>query len=863
MYRASLRNVLAHKGRLVMTMLAVLLGTAFVAGTLVFSDSVGQSFKDSMSNSYSGVSVRAIDQAVEPNHGPKGRFTHPTPLTDAIVAKVKALPGASDVRGTLTGFAGLADPHGDLIGRAGDTRGGNWVPDDSGKDWRYPMVSGAGPSGPDSVAIDQKTAADRHFKVGDTVRLAVTGPVRQMRVSGIFHTDDPQVRSGGSLVLFDTPTAQSLYDEPGKYGAIDAATRPGVTEAQLLAQIKKAVPDDSNIKVETVTQMKDDDANIIATATTGLKVVLLSFAAIALFVGVFLISNTFTMLIAQRTRELALLRALGAGRRQVRRSVLLEAFLIGASASAAGLVTGIGIGFLMQSVMAAMGTMVMTGSLVVSPTTVVVTLLTGTLVTVLSALLPSRRASRVAPVAAMNGGDIPATQKSLIVRNTIGWLTTVGGVAAIVGGSAGHGGNARHLVMLGAVATMVGVFILTPLLSRPVIGAIGPLYARLFGVSGKLARRNAVRNPRRTAATASALTVGIALISMLTTVGVSASTAVDKQVSNGMKADYEVTATLGQSLSPTLLPAITKAPGVAAVSAVDSQPVTLPQPKSDPKLPKVPDLPFQINGVDTSVISQLLTPQMVSGSASALAAGQWLVEQAQATRSGWTVGSKVDVTFPDGFKTRLTVGGIFQTSQVEGQSLLSEAVLKPHAPQPSYNGILVKGVDGASAGLRQALKDATGDNPLILVETRKDLQNDFNYRFTLMLEIMYGLLGMAVVIAILGVVNTLAMSVFERRREIGVLRAVGLDRTGVRRMIRLESVVIAAFGAVLGVAIGLLLAWAVVRMFVETLGDLTTVVPYGRLAMYVASAAVVGLVAAIWPARSATRTGVLEGISAG
>ncbi|MFC1412920.1 ABC transporter permease [Streptacidiphilus sp. N1-12] len=846
MYRTALRNVIAHKGRLLMTMLAVLLGTAFVAGTMVFSDSVGQAFKDSVSSDYAKVSVEVRDDGSGLYGSAAGNTSKEKPLTEQLRQRIAALPGTAAAAGTVTGFAGLSDPGGNLIGSQGDTHGSNWQPGDDGQDARYPMLQGAGPTDAQGIAVDRKTAADNGFKVGDTVRLAVNGPVMQVKVTGIFGTDDPQVKAGGSLVLFDNATAQRTYLKPGQYNSIEVQAKPGVSQAQLRDQVLPLVPHSGNVVVKTGVQLTADETAQVTSSMSGLRTALLAFAAIALFVGIFLITNTFTMLIAQRTRELALMRALGASRRQITNSVLLEALFVGVVASVGGLAAGIGIGALLKSLMSGSG--VPQGGLVLSGTTVVATLLTGVVVTVLAALLPSLRASRVAPVTAMSSNDQPATQKSLVVRNSIGAAFFGLGLASVLYGASLGGSSGRLPVGLGAGLILIGVFVLTPLLSRPVIALVGPLLRRLFGTPGKLAQQNAVRNPRRTAATASALTIGLTLISALTVIGASVSQAVDKQVTQNMKADYDVSVMLGQPVSPALVPKIAATPGVAASSVIDSQYVGFG------------GRSHSVSGVDAASFDQLIAPVMLSGATSSLQQGAMLVDREVAASHGWTVGSAVPVTYPDSKAGTVRIGGIYQVSDMLGPVLMSESVLAPHTTAPYYSDVLVKGTNGASATLQQALKDSTGRNPLVTVKTQQEIRDQFNSLISTMLNIMYGLLGMAVVIAILGVINTLAMSVFERKREIGMLRAIGLDRYAVKRMVRLESVVIAAFGAVMGVAIGCFLAWSAVQLLKSSLVGLTTAPPYGQLGGYVLGAALIGLLAAMWPARRASKLDILGSI---
>ncbi|WP_042403514.1 ABC transporter permease [Streptacidiphilus carbonis] len=847
MYRTALRNVLAHKGRLLMTMLAVLLGTAFVAGTMVFSDSVGQAFKNSQSASFDNISVQVHNSAAGSETKASDNNSSALPLTDATVKRIAALPGTQSARGTVTGFAGLSDPQGNLIGGRGNTQGSNWVAGPDGRDSSYPMVQGAGPTDSHQIAVDQRTAQKNGFKVGDTVRLAVDGPVEQMTVTGIFTTVDPQVKAGGSLVLFDTATAQHFYLKPGQFTTIQAVARPGTSQQQLLDQVLPVIPHSGNITAKTGVQLSADSLAQVEAATSGMRTALLAFAGIALFVGIFLISNTFTMLIAQRTRELALMRAIGASRRQITNSVLLEALFVGVFASLGGLLAGIGIGAGLKALFGSGGDLP-SGGLVLSATTVVATLVTGVVVTVVAALLPSIRASRVAPVAAMRSNDQPATQKSLVVRNSIGAAFFGTGLAAVLYGAHLGGSDGRLPVGAGAGLILIGAFVLTPLLSRPLIALVGPLFARLYGVSGKLAKQNALRNPRRTAATASALTIGLTLISALTVIGASVTDAVTKEVTSGMTADYAISMTLGDPISPTLLPGIKGTAGVTAASVLDAQYV-----KADGR-------ELSVSGFDAASFSQLAAPAMVGGSADAIRQGALLVSEDTAASHHWTVGGSTRFTYPDGSTGTVRIGGIYKKNDLFGPVMMGESVLAPHTTAPYYQTVLVKGAGGATPALEQALKDSTGRNPLVDVQSQKQMVKDFSSQISLLLNVMYGLLGMAVLIAVLGVVNTLAMSVFERKREIGMLRAIGLERRGVKRMVRLESVVIAAFGAVLGVAIGGFLAWAAVQLLKSSLAGLTTSFPVGQLAAYVLAAALVGLGAALWPARRAARLDILDSI---
>ncbi|MFJ9949817.1 ABC transporter permease [Kitasatospora sp. NPDC091207] len=851
MYRTALRNVLAHKGRLLMTLLAVMLGTAFVAGTLVFTDTLGNALRSQSAKSYTDVAVTISDRgAVGKGYDHGGRANAGPTLTEETRKAVAALPGAAEARGVVTGFAGIADRKGALIGDGFSTTGTNYVPGADGADPRYPLVDGRGPRGSGEVALDARTAEKGGYKVGDTVRVAVNGPVMELTLTGTVRTNDPRVVSGGSLAAFDTATAQQLYLSPGRFGEIDIKGTPGADDDALLAAVQRTVPrGDGSIDTRTGRELADEQDRMIEEGTKGLSGVLLGFAAISLFVGIFIIANTFTMLVAQRTRELALLRAVGARRKQIVLSVLVEAMLVGLAASVAGLLTGIGIATGLRSLLnGPLEANLPDGPLVIAPTTVLVSVGVGVVVTVLAAWLPALRASRIAPVAAMSSGEQPASQKSLRVRNAIGLLFTAAGAAALSAGAAAKSGE---LVGLGAGTLLIGVFVLTPLLARPLIALFAPLLRRLYGTPGKLARENAVRNPRRTAATASALTIGVTLITALTVVGASVNKAVDEATANDLKADYTVAMQNFSMLSPEVAPQIARTPGVSAMSVVRTVPVETGADGDTEYL----------TGVDAATIDQLATVTVTSGTADALKQGKLLAGSGYAERMGLKTGDTLAVTYPDGAKGSLTVGGVLTANTALAGLVAPDSVVGPHAaPGSGPEKVLVKGAHGADPKLKQALRDATGGNPLIAVKGGQDIKAENRQLVTAVLNIMYGLLGMSVVIAVLGVVNTMAMSVFERRREIGMLRAIGLDRRGIGRMVRLESLMIALFGGLVGVLLGIVTAWAGTRTMADTFKNITTVVPPVQILGFLAAAALIGLLAAVWPARRAARTDILAAI---
>ncbi len=529
--------------------------------------------------------------------------------------------------------------------------------------------------------------------------------------------------------------------------------------------------------------------------------------------------------------------------------MLAEALLVGLAASIGGLIGGIGIAAGLQALLnGPWEANLPDGPLVIAPSTVIASLVVGVAVTVLAAWLPSLRASRIAPVAAMSSSEQPATQKSLLVRNIIGLLFAVGGALGLVGGAAAESVN---LVGLGSGALMIGVFVLTPLLSRPVIALFAPVLRRLFGTPGKLARENAVRNPRRTAATASALTIGVTLITTLSVVGASVSKAADRAFASDIKADYAVAMDNWSMLAPEVAGQIARTAGVTATSVVRDVPV---QAVADGDT-------SWLTSVDAATFDRLVDVKVTAGAADALQQGKLLASKDYAERNHLTVGSTLDITYPDGTRGSLAVGALAERNSEIGGLIAPDKVVGPHAAAGSgLKKVLVKGADGATPALKQALRDATGGNPLIGIKGEKDIKAENNRAINGVLNVMYGLLGMSVIVAILGVVNTMAMSVFERRREIGMLRAIGLDRRGVGRMVRLESLMIALFGGVVGVLLGIVTAWAAVRTIAGSLKSITLVVPPVQIGFFLVAAAVIGLLAAVWPALRAARLDILGAI---
>lgn len=843
MFRTALRNVLAHKARLLMTVLAVMLGVAFVSGTLVFADTLSNAFRNQSAKSYDNVAVSITSYA-----NPDDAKEEPG-LSRKTLDKIAAVDGVDAAYGRVEGFAGVADPDGKLIGVGWSNKGANFASGKDGTNPAYTFTEGSGPVKDDQIALDKESAAKGEYQVGDRVRVATNGPVKEYTLSGVFTTEDGAVNAGGSLVLFDTAVAQKQYLKPGYFESVTVTAAPGADDKKILDAVKPLLPDSA--EAQTGKALADEQAEQIEQGLGSLKQVLLGFAGIALFVGIFLISNTFTMLVAQRTKEIALMRAVGASRKQITRSVLAEAAVVGLVASVIGFVLGIGLAVGLRSGMAAFEMKIPDGPLILSATPVIAAISVGVLITMFAAWLPGRRAAKIPPVAAMNSVHAAATTKSLVLRNSIGTAITGLGAAGIVLGASTGGDDGRMYIGAGAFFALIGVIILIPLLSRPVIALVRPLLVGPFGVAGKLAGQNAVRNPRRTGATASALAIGLTLVTGLSVLGITVGTAIDKMTTDNIKADYMVSMANGGDLDQSALTAVEKAKGVAAVS-----------PQQSVYFQAGDEDYVSASAVTPGDIEQVLNVDVVSGNIDTLADGRIAVAEKTAKSKGWKPGDSVPVTFNDEKKGTLKVGAVFKDSEFLSPVLVDTKVVNPHEVQPYIQQIFVKVDGGQSAANEKALINALGDNPAIKVMDRQDIRNEFGGVINTLLNIMYGLLAMALIIAVLGVVNTLAMSVFERQQEIGMLRAIGLDRRRVKRMVRLEAVVISVFGAVVGIGLGSFLGWAIGETFADQIPGYALVLPWDRIGIFLVLAGLVGVLAALWPARNAARLNMLNAIKA-
>ncbi|MFP3967287.1 FtsX-like permease family protein [Actinomadura fulvescens] len=831
MAKVTLRNLAAHKIRLVLTAVAVILGVAFVSGTLIFTDTMNKQFDDLFDRVGKGVAVDVRAKKLTDDFEDDGLSAQPVPAS--LVERIRAIPGAKDVRGNVSGYAAVVGTNGKIVGteqQGPPQLGVNWTP---GGD--YDLKEGRAPAGPAEVAIDAKTAEKGKLRIGDTAKVVVQGPPRQVKIVGLIDTGNLM---GATVTAFDTATAQRLLLKPGFFNDIQMGSA-GPGETELRDSVAKILP--ANVEAITGTKLREDAKSDVATIMNFFRTFLLVFAFISIFVGAFIIFNTFSMLVAQRTRELALLRAIGAARRQVTRAVLGEAIAVGFIGSTIGLLAGAGLATMLQGFMMQDSA----SGLVFTVTPVIWSYAVGIIVTVVAAYFPARRAAKIPPVAAMRD-DVALPQRSLRIRVALGSTLTLLGAALISLGLFGGGSNPIIPVGVGALLVFIGVAMLAPVISKPVVRVLGAPFARLLGTPGRLAQQNALRNPRRTAATAAALMIGLALITTVNVMGATMRASVESQVDKQFGADYVVEPTGAGGTDDSAVARVAATPGVESASAYYSGNAKIKNKRA-----------FYVSG-DVKALADGVRLEVISGGTDVGQDGM-LIDEDTAKDNKWAVGSTIPVAFPDGETQQLRVAGVYEKNEMLGPRVIAQPVYMAHTAKPAVDGIVVN-AKNTDAATKQAIERSVRDYPNLKVSDQAALKKDARKQVDQFVTFFTILLVMSVIIAAVGVINTLALSVIERTREIGLLRAIGISRRQLRRMIRVESIVIAVFGAVLGIGIGVTFGAALQRALKDQ-GLTVLAIPFGTLTVFVVVAAIIGVLAALWPAWRAGRMDVLKAIS--
>ncbi|MFF8195397.1 ABC transporter permease [Streptomyces bobili] len=853
MLRATLRSFLAHKGRLLLSALAVVLSVAFVAGSLIFSDTVTRTFDRLFASTSADVTVEPRDDLE--SSVPTGSVqTLPAALTGRVAA----------VDGVSSAHADVSVDNITVVDSANRSVGPTAGAPTIATDWyltdRSPveLTSGHVPRGAGEAVLDADTADKKHVKTGDTLTVMAQPGSFRVEVVGIatFKTTNP----GAARVFLDPEVAATrLLGSADLATSVSVEAADGVTDAELKTRIAAALGS-GPYDVRTADEQAKSAAENLGGFLDVIKYVMLGFAGIAVLVGVFLIVNTFSMLIAQRTRELGLLRALGADRRQVRRSVLTEALLLGLVGSTVGLAAGIGLAAGLIRLMSAFGMNLNTAEMVIGWVTPVSAYAVGVGVTFVAAYLPARRAATVSPMAALADADVAGVGRPLRVRAVVGAVVGALGVAALVGCvTASETASAASLLGLGVVLTLIATVVAGPLLVRPVIQVLGGAFPALFGSIGRMSQRNALRNPRRTGATAAALMVGLALVGGMSVASASMSKSFDQQIDDTLGADFVIQNTNLTPFSQEVTDRVRDTDGVGLVVRQRFAPVAV-------RLPDGERVETTAAGYDSQVDEVAHVTYARGDSAAALADGAIGMDVDFAEEHGVRVGSVLPVEFPGERTASFRVGALTDQDSAEGFGMqgglfFGIATVERYVPGGQDSVLYVNAADGTDADqLRPRLERTLDPYPQVQARDQADYKELVHDQIAVLLYLVYALLGLAIVIAVLGVVNTLALSVVERTREIGLLRAIGLSRRQLRRMIRLESVVIAVFGAVLGLALGLV--WGVCTQQVLALqGMKALAIPWTTIVAVVVGSAVVGVVAALLPALRASRMNVLAAIS--
>ncbi|MFI6275561.1 ABC transporter permease [Streptomyces sp. NPDC050988] len=853
MLKATLRSFLAHKGRLLLSALAVVLSVAFVAGSLIFSDTVTRTFDRLFASTSADVTVTPkedLDSQI-----PSGAIaTVPT----SLVARIGEVDGVTRARPDVSvENITVVDSDNKSVG---PTTGAPTIAADWYVTERSPveLTSGHAPRGADEALLDADTADKKHVDIGDTLTVIAQPGSFKVKVVGIatFKTTNP----GAALVFLDPAVAPAeLLGRTGVATSIQVDAAEGVSDAQLKQRIAAEIGSGA-YELETADEQAETAAAQLGGFLDVIKYVMLGFAGIAVLVGVFLIVNTFSMLIAQRTRELGLLRALGADRRQVRRSVLLEATLLGLVGSTLGLAAGIGLAIGLIELMGLFGMNLKTAEMVIGWATPVAAYVVGVGVTFVAAYLPARRAAGVSPMAALADAEIAGVGRPLRVRAVVGLIVGALGAAALVGCvTSTETGSAASLLGLGVVLTLIATVIAGPLLVRPVIRVLGGFFPAVFGPVGRMSQRNALRNPRRTGATAAALMVGLALVGGMSVASASMSKSFDDQIDKTLGADFVVQNANFLPFPQEITEKVQDTEGAGLVVRQRFAPVAV-------RLPDGKRVETTAAGYESQLDEVARITYAEGDTADALADGNIAMDAGFAKDHDVRLGSTIPVEFAGGRKTELKVGALTDQDAAEGFGtqgglFFGFGTIEKYVPGGQDSALYVNAASGTSADTLRANLDKTLDPyPQVQVRDLADYKKLIHDQIAVLLYLVYALLGLAIVIAVLGVVNTLALSVVERTREIGLLRAIGLARRQLRRMIRLESVVIAVFGAVLGLALGLV--WGVcVQQVLALQGMKALAIPWTTLVAVVVGSAVVGIVAALLPALRASRMNVLAAIA--
>jgi putative ABC transport system permease protein len=852
MLRVALKGLAGRKLRALLTAIAIILGVAMISGTYVLTDTINNAFTSIFTQTYKNAD--AIISAKTAFTNDNGNGVQAPSFSEKLLARVQALPDVKAAEGSVT------DDQTKLVGRDGKVVSTHGSPSlafsvNPKGDQRFnplTLVQGHWPSGADEIAVDTSVASSKHYKVGDTIGVERNGPVRKFRIAGIVKLSGVSIGSA-TLAVFDLPTLQKLLGREGKLDLIRVQSNAGVPTSRLIGQIRPILPASAQVR-NTSAQVKEDKKSV-SSFTSFIRYFLLAFAGIALFVGSFVIANTLSITIAQRTREFATLRTLGAKRRQVLRAVIVEALVIGILGSVAGLFLGLALAKGLKAVFVLLGIDLPTAGTVFETRTVVVSLLVGTVITLFASLRPARRATRVPPIAAVReGAELPPGR---FARWTpyLSLITLVVGVLILAYGVLAHNVPTHtRLFSLGAGILLLffGVAANAQRLVGPLASVLGWPATRIGGAAGTLARDNSRRNPKRTASTASALMIGLALVTFVAILGQGIRSSFESAVDDLFKADYALTSQ--DTFTPLTVDAekaIAKAPGVTAVSGIRAGSARV--------LGSVENL----TGADAQLTRVVHVTWQEGSNAVPAALGKTgaFVDDKYAKKHHLHLGSPLSLETPTAKVLHVKVTGVFKLPKGGspfGTITISNALFDANYVDPENEMAFVNIRGGVTDANTKALNAAVAGFPDAKVQTHSQFKTNFEKPLNNILHLLYVLLALSVVVSLFGIVNTLVLTVFERTRELGMLRAVGMMRGQTAGMILGESIVTALIGAVLGIVVGFFLAILVTHALSDQ--GIVFAVPWLSIVFFLIVAVIVGILAAIWPARRAANLNVLEAL---
>ncbi len=846
MLKATLKSIRGHMGRTVATAMAVILGISFLAGTLIFTDSVQRAFDDLFATVFdtTDAQIRSTE-VIDAGFGFQVRTRIPEDLVDDVLA----VDGVAAVDGFVQGTATVIDADGEPLGNPGQgppTLGFSWTEDDELS--QFTLSEGRAPEAPGEVVLDDTTAGLGNYSVGDQVQILASAGSETFELVGVARFGDSGSIGGATTALFQLDEAQRFMGTEDRLDAIGVRAEEGIGEEEIVQRINAALP--AEVEAITGTEATEEAQDTIAAGLSFFNIFLIAFAVIAIFVSAFVIANTFSILVAQRTREFALFRALGAARGQILRSVFFEALVVGVVGSVLGIGLGVVLSFGLRAMLSGFGLELPSGGLILAPRTIILSLVLGTVVTVLSALFPALRASRITPIEALREASAETWQRNNL-RLAVGLVVlALGGVSIFFGLLAPE----ISLAGIGAGVMFIGVFILGPSISRPVARFLGAPIAATRGTTGRLARDNSMRNPKRTARTASALTIGVALVAGVTVLASSLSASIEDTVAESFVGD--VVLELGSSngiggFSPELTERAAELDEIETAASLRVGQIEIDG-----------DGDFLV-AVDPETAFEIVDIGIVDGSASALTDESIFLFQSKAEQLGVGVGDSVTVKLVDAVDRDLTVGAIYEDSGIVGtQFIVSHGLFAATGAEQLDLRTFISLADGVTLEeARAALEPEVAAYPTVNIQDRDEFIESQTAQLDLILNLINGLLGLAIIIAAFGIANTLRLSTIERTREIGLLRAVGMVRPQVQSTIRWEAVITAVFGALLGVVLGLFFGYAIIFALRDQ-GVSSFSVPVVSLIVVVVLAAIVGLLASIIPAIRASRLNILEAIAA-